>query len=114
MQPTEAFRLLDHARFIDVRKSFEYDAGHVPGASHITLQEVPARYGELDISRPVVVTCQIGQRGGLAAEFLRERGYDAHNLDGGVEAWVEQGFSLVTEDGAPGRVVDGVAELLEW
>lgn len=113
MQPSEAFPLLETAQFIDVRKGFEYAAGHVPGATHMTLPDVPVRCGELDASRPVVVTCQIGQRSGLAADFLRERGFDAHNLEGGVEEWVEQGGALVAGDGGPGRVVDGVAEQLE-
>jgi hypothetical protein len=31
-----------------------------------------------------------------------------------VEAWVDHGFPLEDGNGDPGRVVDGVAELLEW
>jgi rhodanese-related sulfurtransferase len=101
-------------RFIDVRKAFEWDAGHVEGAVHITLQELPARVAELDAALPIVVTCQIGQRSGIAAEFLRQQGYDAHNLEGGVERWVGEGLPLVAADGSGGRVVDGRAETLAW
>jgi hypothetical protein len=40
-----------------------------------------------------------------AARFLHAFGVSAESLDGGVAAWAEQGFELVTPDGAAGRVV---------
>ena len=104
----------DRVRFIDVRKDYEFDAGHVDGAIHITLQELPARYVELERDRPVVVTCQIGQRSEIAARFLRDHGYDAHNLEGGLERWVKEGLPLAAGSGEAGAVVDGWAETLEW
>jgi rhodanese-related sulfurtransferase len=114
MDPTTAHELLSQVQVIDVRKAYEWEAGHVEGAVHITLQELPARVVELDVEIPVIVTCQIGQRSGIATKFLRERGYDAHNLDGGLERWVEEGFALVSAAEGVGAVVDGWAETLEW
>jgi rhodanese-related sulfurtransferase len=113
MEPTAAHRKLGTARFLDVRKSHEYDAGHIEGAEWVTLRELPNRIDELDTGQVIVVTCQIGQRSGLAAEFLRERGFDADNLEGGVEAWVRAGLPLVSSDGRRGRVIDGWAETLK-
>lgn len=113
MEPDEAAALLGTAQWVDVRRAHEYDAGHVEGAAWITLRELPARLAELDRSRPVVVVCQIGQRSGIAAGLLRENGFDAHNLDGGLEAWVAAGRTLVASDGRSGRVIDGWAETLE-
>ena len=112
MLPKEVHAKRDEYSFLDVRKDYEFEAGHVDGSVHITLQELPERVDEVDTSRPVVVTCQVGQRSRLAAEFLRSRGIDAHNLEGGLEAWVQEGFPLVGS--GQGKVVDGWAEELEW
>ena len=112
MNAREAHALKDSAQFIDVRQEYEYEAGHVEGARFITLQEIPTRFRELDENTPVIVTCQVGQRSALAAKFLRDKGYDAHNLEGGVEAWVAEGLPLVSNS-ARGTVVDGWAETFE-
>jgi rhodanese-related sulfurtransferase len=113
MDATAAHALVGRTCFLDVRKSYEYDAGHVDGAMWLTLRELPSRLDALDRHTPIVVTCQIGQRSGLAAEFLREHGFEADNLEGGLEAWVAAGFALVSSDGRSGRVIDGWAETLE-
>jgi rhodanese-related sulfurtransferase len=114
MDPRDAYRHRERYQFIDVRKAYEFEAGHVEGAVHMTLQEVPARYEELDRRRPVVVTCQVGQRSALAAEFLTGEGFTARNLDGGLESWIEEGLPLVASEGASGNLVDGHAEMLNW
>ncbi|MDQ5815519.1 MAG: rhodanese-like domain-containing protein [Actinomycetota bacterium] len=113
MDVDEAYALLGRAEFLDVRRDEEYAAGHVAGAVHISLQQIPLRYEELPGNRPVIVTCQVGQRSGLATEFLRARGIDAHNLEGGLELWLSQGLPLVTGDEEPGVVIDGRFEDLE-
>jgi rhodanese-related sulfurtransferase len=114
VDPAAAYEKLHEYQFVDVRQAYEWAAGHVEGAKHITLQEIPRRLEEAVRSTPVVFVCQIGQRSGIAAEFALERGYEAHNLDGGVELWVKQGFPLVNDSQGRGEVVDGWAETLEW
>jgi rhodanese-related sulfurtransferase len=114
MEPRDAYSHRERYQFIDVRQAHEFGAGHVEGAVHMTLQEVPARYEELDRRTPVVVTCQVGQRSALAAEFLTAKGFTAHNLDGGLESWIEEGLPLIASEGASGNVVDGYAETLNW
>jgi rhodanese-related sulfurtransferase len=113
MDPREAYSHRERYQFIDVRKAYEFEAGHVEGAVHMSLQEVPARCEELDRDQPVVVICQVGQRSALAAEFLTDRGFTAHNLEGGLESWVQEGLPLVASGGAPGNLVDGHAEALD-
>ena len=113
MDVDEAYALLGGAEFLDVRTDHEYAAGHVAGAVHITLQEVPLRYQALPGERVLIVTCQVGQRSELATEFLRARGIDAHNLEGGLERWLGQGYPLVTGDEEPGCVIDGRLETLD-
>ena len=112
MDAVAAHGLLGTAYFLDVRKSHEYDAGHIDGAAWISLRALPSRMDELDRAGTIVVTCEIGQRSGLAADLLRERGFDAHNLEGGLDAWVSAGLPLVSSDGRSGRVIEGWAETL--
>jgi rhodanese-related sulfurtransferase len=108
MDPAEARELVGTAAFLDVREAYEYDAGHVEGALHIPIGEVAARWEEVPRDRQVVVVCQVGQRSGLVAEFLRARGLRAHNLEGGLEAWVAAGHALTSSSPRP-VVAEGFA-----
>jgi rhodanese-related sulfurtransferase len=114
MQPADAYSRREQVQFIDVREYYEFDAGHIEGAVHIPLRHLPERFELLDRDRPVVVACQIGQRSDLAARFLCEKGFDAHNLEGGMTLWVEQELPIRSGEGSTGKVVDGWAQVLEW
>lgn len=81
-------------QILDVREDFEWQAGHIDGAIHIPLAQLPSRFSELDRDRRVLAVCHVGQRSAMAAAFLRERGFDSHNLEGGMEAWSAQGLPL--------------------
>jgi rhodanese-related sulfurtransferase len=37
--------------------------------------------------RPVVVYCEVGQRGHTVTALLHELGIEARNLDGGYQTW---------------------------
>jgi len=76
----------DGATVVDVRSDAERAAGAIPGALGIPLDELRERLDELS-SAPVVVYCQVGQRGHTAARLLVQRGIDARNLDGGYRTW---------------------------
>jgi rhodanese-related sulfurtransferase len=93
--------------FLDVREWYEWEAGTIEGAVHIPIRTLTQRVGEVPKDQPVVVVCQVGQRSALAADFLNRAGYEAHNLEGGVEAWIAQGLPLVSGEGEEGKVVDG-------
>jgi rhodanese-related sulfurtransferase len=95
--------------FVDVREPYEWEAGHIEGAVNIPLMELPTRYEELATDKPVVALCQIGQRSDLAAGFLKENGFEAHNLEGGMQEWARLGLPFVSEAGDEGQVVDGYA-----
>lgn len=99
-------------QILDVRTPGEWAAGHIEGSLHIPLNELPERVDEIDTAPTTVVVCQIGQRSYMAAMYLRGQGMDAHNMDGGLERWVREGRTLTT-DGAPGRIVDGMGQILE-
>jgi rhodanese-related sulfurtransferase len=108
LDPLQANDLLSEALALDVREPYEYEAGHIEGSMHIPIGQIQNRWEELDKDRPIVVVCQIGQRSDLVANFLRENGYDAANLAGGLTAWTAAGLPLVSE-AAPGGIVDGYA-----
>ncbi len=91
----EAKRLIeDGAQLIDVRVAHEWEAGRIAGASHIELGELSARADEIDRDRPVLFYCQGDNRSDMAAAAFAADGYDAAALAGGIQAWVEAGLPL--------------------
>jgi adenylyltransferase/sulfurtransferase len=74
---------------IDVREPHEWNAGHIEGATHIPLAQVPNRLGEIPKDRDVVMICRSGGRSGRAQEFLmQQHGYTrVKNLVGGMQRW---------------------------
>ncbi len=69
-------------QLIDVRTSSEYSRGTIPGAINIPVDEIRGRVSEIK-NAPILVNCQVGQRGHTATMLLKELGFDATNLDGG-------------------------------
>jgi len=49
--------------------------------------------------------CRVGGRSERAAAALLQRGYDAVNLAGGMQAWLAAGMPVVTDLGDPGAVI---------
>lgn len=92
------------ALVLDVRKDDEWSAGRVAGSMHIPLTEVQDRTAELPKGRTIVTVCKDGGRSYKAAYALRQAGYDAVNLDGGLTAWAAAGLPLVDNTGAPGHI----------
>lgn len=100
LNPAEAeSKIGDGAQLIDVRQRYEWDAGRIDGAVHVPLEELPAKAAELDRDREVVVQCRSGSRSAFAVAALREAGFDAFNLAGGLQAWVADGKPIEPEDG---------------
>ncbi|GAC1475667.1 MAG: MBL fold metallo-hydrolase [Candidatus Dormibacteraceae bacterium] len=59
---------------IDTRDEHEWSAGHVPGAVHLYVPDVPHRSGEIPTEAPVAVHCASGYRAGIAASLLEQAG----------------------------------------
>ncbi len=73
--------------FLDVRRDDEREIASL-GGTHIPLDELQTRYGELDPSkRPWIVYCHHGVRSLYATQFLKLHGYDALSLRGGTDEW---------------------------
>ena len=69
-------------QLIDVRTPSEFSRGSIPGAINIPVDEIRERVSEIK-KEPILVNCQVGQRGHTATMLLKELGFDATNLDGG-------------------------------
>jgi rhodanese-related sulfurtransferase len=96
----EAQKLIDEgAQLIDVRSDHEWEAGHLPGATHVPLDELPERTGEIDKDRPVLLYCRGGNRSTMAAAALADAGYDAVKLNEGIVGWDEAGLPLAPDAG---------------
>jgi hydroxyacylglutathione hydrolase len=59
---------------VDVRDEHEWSSGHVPGAMHIYVPDVPFREAEIPREAPVAVHCASGYRAGIAASLLEQAG----------------------------------------
>lgn len=103
LSPARVAELIrDGAQLIDVREAYEREAGRIPGdTAHIELDRLTDEAGSIDRERPVVFYCRSGSRSALAAQAFAAAGFDAHNLDGGLKAWVADGLPI---EPAGGRV----------
>jgi rhodanese-related sulfurtransferase len=80
---------------IDVRTDQEVGRGVIPGARHISLQTLTARFGEIERGRPIVFYCQSGARSAQASYFLASQGWgEVYNLAGGIVAWAGKGLPI--------------------
>lgn len=92
---------------LDVREDDEWSAGHIDGARHVPMYQVPqhVNYAEdLSADVPIVVVCKMGGRSAQVTAWLNQQGYRAANLDGGMLAWAQAGRPMISEDGRPPRV----------
>ena len=96
----EAQKLVaDGAQLVDVRADHEWETGHIAGASHIPLDELARRSGEIEVDRPVVLYCRGGNRSSMATAALQAGGYDAAKLSEGITGWEEEGLPIEPEGG---------------
>ena len=80
-----------------MRADHEWEAGRIAGATHLPLDELAERAGEIDKERPVVLYCRGGNRSTMATAALAEAGYDAAKLSEGIVGWAEEGLPLEPE-----------------
>ena len=81
---------------IDVRPVEEYDAGHIPAARSVPLDELEKRLRELPRRREIVAYCR-GPYCAFAPEAvrtLRRHGFKARRLADGLPEWAAAGFHV--------------------
>jgi rhodanese-related sulfurtransferase len=75
---------------LDVREQGEWETCSIKGATLIPMSTLQDRLAEIPKDKLVVVHCHHGGRSARVVSFLQQKGYDAHNLEGGIDAWSEE------------------------
>ncbi|MEJ2142083.1 MAG: cyclic nucleotide-binding domain-containing protein [Gammaproteobacteria bacterium] len=73
------------AVWLDVRHAKEYHFSKLPKAINIPLHELRMRLDELDKDTHYICYCGTGKRSSAAAFLLRQHGYNASVLNGGIQ-----------------------------
>jgi rhodanese-related sulfurtransferase len=89
------------AHLVDVREDDEWAAGHAPGAAHIPLGELGARYTEIPQDTPVYVICRGGTRSNQAAHALVGAGWQVINVSDGMRGWAAAGRPMTNDSSTP-------------
>jgi rhodanese-related sulfurtransferase len=100
--PTLAERLGDPSTpdptVIDVRTPVEFEAGHIPGAVNVPLDELKASLDDICAvldDHDVVLVCRSGARAGQAQEVLQSAGLTSPAvLSGGIVDWEKTGGAV--------------------
>ncbi|MBB1253771.1 rhodanese-like domain-containing protein [Streptomyces alkaliterrae] len=94
----------EDALLVDVREHDEWDAGHAEGALHVPMGEFVERLGELTEQagdRRMHVVCRVGGRSAQVTRYLVQQGFDAVNVEGGMQAWAAAGRPLTGKGDDP-------------
>jgi sulfur-carrier protein adenylyltransferase/sulfurtransferase len=95
--PAEVNEKIQDLVLIDVREPHEWSAGHIESATHIPLNQLQQRLGEIPKDKDVVMICRSGGRSGHAQEHLLQSGYTrVKNMVGGMQAWARDVDPSVT------------------
>jgi rhodanese-related sulfurtransferase len=54
---------------------------------NIPLAKLRRDFSGVPKDRPIAAYCKVGQRGYYAVRFLRQMGFDARNVTGGILTW---------------------------
>jgi rhodanese-related sulfurtransferase len=97
------------AVLLDVREDDEWAAGHISGAVHVPMMRVPQQLqhdpGPLTPEATIVVVCKVGSRSAQVTAWLRQQGYSATNLAGGMYSWEAAGRPIESSDDRPPRII---------
>jgi rhodanese-related sulfurtransferase len=83
---------------IDVREVNEWNESHIPGATLIPKNDIPARIASFapDKTKPIYLHCKAGGRSMTCAQYLVEMSYnEVYSVDGGITAWALAGFPVL-------------------
>ncbi len=72
-------KIKEGATIVDVRTADEYRSGHVPGSVNIPLDRLQGQLQKIPKNKPVITCCRSGARSGMAADVLKQAGYDVYN-----------------------------------
>ena len=77
-------------QLLDVRENDEINLCKLDQAIHIPMMSIPKRLDELNNKKDIIVMCHSGIRSMQVCLFLNQNGYNAINLNGGIDAWAKE------------------------
>jgi hydroxyacylglutathione hydrolase len=80
---------------LDVRRRLEWSGGHIAGALHVPLHQLPDRLADLPPG-PIWVHCQAGYRASVAASILNAAGHAVTAIDDDFSRAALSGLPLTT------------------
>ena len=100
LSPTEATIWMNRrkAAVLDLRPEDAFKAGHLPGAKHVSSNEIAAKIEKLKLDRknPLILVCETGVSSRKAISEVQKLGFaEVGTLDGGVQAWQAAALPLV-------------------
>ncbi len=85
----------DGTLILDVRTQEEWDAGHVPNATLIPLDQLESRLSELPEDQEIVVICRSGNRSATGRDILLSSGFEnVTSVAGGFNQWTANGYPV--------------------
>jgi len=97
--PASAVLMMNHqgAVVLDIRPEASFSGGHIIGSHHFSLDSLEKKIGSLQKykDKPIILVCTQGQTALKAKRQLKEHGFQALVLEGGIEAWKMAGLPLV-------------------
>lgn len=90
---------------VDVRNVEDYNEGHIEGGINIPLQHLETAIGNLEHYKNniVIAYSQNGIKGSNASKIFTDNGFvRVYNLDGGISAWIKEGFPIIPAETSEG------------
>lgn len=74
-------------RIIDVRENWEHEIGLIKNSIRLPLSRLVEHYKSLNQSIQYGVICHSGVRSLQGAAFLKSKGFNVFNIEGGIDRW---------------------------
>lgn len=72
---------------LDCREPWEHQTANIEGATLIPMRQIPSSLGSIPRDEKIVVYCHGGVRSLDVASWLKEQGYNALSMNGGIDRW---------------------------
>ena len=92
---SEIYTLDKDILILDAREAWELKKAALQRFTHIPLSSIPEKVEGLSKKKPLYVLCHHGVRSLKVALFLREEGFEAYSVRGGINAWAREVDSSV-------------------
>lgn len=83
---------------LDVRTPGEWNINHIKEAQHLEMPLIRASLDRLPKNKNIAVFCHSGMRASIIASLLRNYGFSASSVRGGMQEWMKAGLPVINEN----------------